>query len=123
MFVTINEKFLKPTPKVILFLSFGLFCFLPTIVLYIIYQPGYALEPGAAPYTFPLASYLIGLTFYVSKFPERCSKSGKFDYLLSSHQIHHVFVVIGILFSFAECFDVYRTRLAFVCPDELPATV
>lgn len=85
MFITIKERFLKPIPKVILFVIFGAFCLVPTITLYFVYEPEYALHPGLAPYSWSIMFYLIGMTFYVSKFPERCSKSGKFDIWLSSH--------------------------------------
>ena len=34
MFITMNPTFLQPVPKMILFTSFGLFNFVPTITLY-----------------------------------------------------------------------------------------
>lgn len=40
--------------------------------------------------------YATGAAFYVSRFPERC-KPGAFDVAGHSHQIFHVFVVLGAL--------------------------
>jgi len=117
IFVTINATFLKPVPKAILFISFGVFCMIPTITLYIINDSEYGLKPGLAPFSWSTMFYLIGLTFYVTKFPERVSKTGRFDILFSSHQIHHICVLVGVTIAFAESFEVYEKRLQFVCPD------
>lgn len=85
MVVTLKPTFLKPTPKAILFLGFGVFCIIPTVTLYILNDSEYGLAPGLDPFTWSSLSYLVGLTFYMSKFPERVSKNGRFDILFSSH--------------------------------------
>lgn len=36
--------------------------------------------------------YLIGLAFYITRFPE-CKYPGKFDFAFSSHNIWHIFVL------------------------------
>lgn len=38
--------------------------------------------------------YLIGITLYTTRFPERCNK-GMFDIIGSSHQLFHIFVLLG----------------------------
>lgn len=85
MIVTLNPAFLKPTPKAILFTSFGFFCLIPTLVLYIIDDPEYGMDPGVAPLSWSILSYVIGMTFFLSRFPERFSKTGRFDILFNSH--------------------------------------
>ena len=79
MIVTMFPTFLSPKPKAILFMSFGAFCLIPTIMLYILYDPAYGMHPGLDPFTWSSLFYLIGLTFYVTKFPECKSKTGRFD--------------------------------------------
>ena len=79
------STFLKPTPKAILFISFGVFCAVPTITLYILDDSANGLKPGLAPFSWATLSYLVGMTFYMTRFPERLSKTGRFDILFSSH--------------------------------------
>lgn len=100
MVVTVKTTFLRPTPKAILFISFGLLCMIPTILLYFIYTPEMGLPPKTQPYSWPILFYLLGLLFFMSKVPERYSKTGQFDYFFSSHQIHHLCVIGGVLISF-----------------------
>ena len=118
MFVTMNPTFLKPLPKIILFSSFGLFNFVPTLVLYSLNDKEYGLKPSMAPFTWSSLTYLVGMCFFASKFPERFSKSGRYDIFPSSHNIHHLCVLVGLTFSLLEGFDVYEQRLAFECPNE-----
>jgi len=70
MIVVMNPTFLAPRPKAYLFISFAAFCFVPTLTLYIINDPNNGLEPGLDPFTWSSLMYLIGLSFFVSKFPE-----------------------------------------------------
>ncbi|KAL2465560.1 Heptahelical transmembrane protein 1 [Abeliophyllum distichum] len=57
-------------------------------------------------------SYLIGTMFYVSRIPERW-KPGWFDLAGHSHQIFHVFVIMGALahYGAAQIFLRYRSRM------------
>ena len=118
MWVTMNPTFLKIGPKVALFSGFGIFCFVPTIVLYALDDKEYGLEPTMAPFTWSTLFYLIGMTFFAAKFPERMSKTGRFDMFPQSHNIHHICVLVGLAFSLIEGFEVYEQRLNFVCPDQ-----
>ena len=118
MVVTMYPTFLKPIPKAILFSSFGLFCLVPAITLYVIDDHENGLKPGLDPFTWSTMFYAIGLTFFVTKFPERQSKTGRFDILFSSHQIHHICVLFGVTIAFLESFEVYQKRLNFTCPSD-----
>jgi len=60
------------------------------------------------------ASYLGGLVIYTSKWPEKC-KPGKFDIFGHSHQIWHVCVLLGIVFTYFGAFDNYYTRMEIPC--------
>eukprot|EP00210_Caulerpa_lentillifera_P006238 g5959.t1 len=54
-------------------------------------------------------SYLGGAGFFVSRVPERF-KPGAFDILLHSHQIFHIFVVIGAYIHFQAVKDLMQWR-------------
>lgn len=41
--------------------------------------------------------YVIGLIFYATRIPERFSKTSRFDLIGSSHQIWHIFTLIGAI--------------------------
>ncbi|KAI9197057.1 hemolysin-III related-domain-containing protein [Polychytrium aggregatum] len=60
--------------------------------------------------------YLTGAVFYVLRFPER-ALPGKFDLLLHSHQIWHVFVMTAAYVSFQGLLHLMEWRLnQGVCP-------
>ncbi|GER51600.1 adiponectin receptor protein [Striga asiatica] len=61
-------------------------------------------------------SYLLGTTFYVGRFPERW-RPGWFDLAGHSHQIFHVFVVLGALahYGAARIFLIYRPGIGIAC--------
>lgn len=42
--------------------------------------------------------YAIGIFFYATNYPEKCDRRGTFDYFGSSHQLWHIFTIIGGLF-------------------------
>ncbi|KAL9224428.1 hypothetical protein vseg_000459 [Gypsophila vaccaria] len=98
--------------RAILFVSMGLFGIIPAVHACILNRTNprrnltLAYEGGMA------LSYLIGTGFYVSRIPERW-KPGWFDLVGHSHQIFHVFVVIGALthYGAALVFMEYRNRV------------
>ena len=53
--------------------------------------------------------YIFGAILYILRFPEKKFK-GKFDYIGSSHQLFHVFVLLGALFHFFGSLDAYKYR-------------
>jgi len=65
-------------------------------VVHVAYSHGW-LE--VVPWLGILGLYAAGLAFYVSRFPE-CVAPGRFDYVLSSHQLWHVFIVLAALQTF-----------------------
>jgi len=60
------------------------------------------------------ASYLGGLVIYAFKLPERWNP-GKFDIVGHSHQIWHICVLLGIIFTYIGSFNNYYTRLEIPC--------
>ena len=54
-------------------------------------------------------SYIFGAILYILRFPEKKFR-GKFDYIGSSHQLFHVFVLLGALFHFFGSLDAYIFR-------------
>lgn len=59
-------------------------------------------------------SFLVGVVFYARQVPERCFP-GHFDYIGHSHQIWHVFVVVGFAFQYWMVRDLLRIQHAW-CP-------
>jgi len=51
--------------------------------------------------------YALGLAFYLTRFPES-TWPGKFDHLLHSHQIWHVFVVAATYVHYFNCIHIYN---------------
>lgn len=84
------------TFRAVLFASMGLFGLVPAIHASIINWSNPRRNLSIA-YELTMAlSYLIGAGFYVSRVPERW-RPGWFDFVGHSHQIFHVFVVMGAL--------------------------
>ena len=59
-------------------------------------------------------SYILGGIIYISRLPEK-RYPGKFDYFGSSHQLFHIFVVIGALFHYLGSLDAYYFRFENLC--------
>jgi adiponectin receptor len=60
------------------------------------------------------ASYLIGVAIYISRVPERFYP-GKFDFIGSSHNIWHLFVLIAALFHYLGSLETFHVRQALTC--------
>ncbi|EPY29478.1 adiponectin receptor [Strigomonas culicis] len=54
--------------------------------------------------------YGVGVVFYISGFPES-RYPGHFDYLLSSHQLWHYFVLMAALVHYFNCLGMYQAWL------------
>lgn len=85
MVVTVKSHFMKPKNRAILFSAFGVSVLIPTVGLTFWHDPKYTLEPNLLPFSWTLISYLVGMIVYISKVPEKYSKTGRFDYFGSSH--------------------------------------
>jgi adiponectin receptor len=59
-------------------------------------------------------SYLTGVAIYISRVPERFYP-GKFDFIGSSHNIWHLFVLSAALFHYLGSLFVYHTRQSLTC--------
>lgn len=116
MVVTVKSAFLNSINKAILFTSFGVSVLIPTAGLAFWKDPRYTLEPNLLPYSWAALAYIIGMIIFVTKVPERYSKSGRYDFFGSSHQIFHVLVLLGIGITFYDSYNVYLDRLNFTCP-------
>ncbi|CAN4113059.1 unnamed protein product [Withania somnifera] len=98
--------------RAILFMSMGFFGLIPAIHAVILKWD----EPErniTLAYELAMAlSYLIGTMFYITRIPERWMP-GFFDLAGHSHQIFHVFVILGALshYGAAQVFLEYRSRL------------
>ncbi|XP_010241589.1 PREDICTED: heptahelical transmembrane protein 1-like [Nelumbo nucifera] len=98
--------------RALLFVSMGLFGIIPAIHAIVVNWS----EPQRAitlAYESAMAlSYLIGTFFYVSRIPERW-KPGWFDLAGHSHQIFHVFVIMGAMahYGAALIFVEWRDRV------------
>lgn len=98
--------------RALLFVSMGLFGLVPAIHALVLNWSDphrnitLAYESGMA------LSYLVGTMFYVCRIPERW-RPGWFDLAGHSHQIFHVFVVMGALahYGAAQIFLKYRSRM------------
>jgi len=85
MFITVKSSFDSPSKRALLFTAFGASVLVPKVGLELWKDEQYTLEPNLAPFGIAIGAYLIGMFFYVSKVPERFSKTGRFDYFGSSH--------------------------------------
>lgn len=98
--------------RAVLFMSMGFFGLVPAVHAVILNWD----EPErnvTLAYELAMAlSYLIGTMFYVTRIPERW-RPGFFDLAGHSHQIFHVFVILGALshYGAAQVFLEYRSRL------------
>lgn len=98
--------------RAVLFMSMGFFGLIPAVHAVILNWD----EPErniTLAYELAMAlSYLIGTMFYVTRIPERW-RPGFFDVAGHSHQIFHVFVILGALshYGAAQVFLEYRSRL------------
>lgn len=64
------------------------------------------------------ASYLGGLYVYTVRCPERYHP-GKYNVCGQSHQIWHVMVVLGIIFTYMMALETYEMRKSCMCPSLL----
>jgi len=79
--------------RVLLFITFGVFGFIPTCHYILRFGFEHAFTAGATQYLILVAAlYVIGAGLYAARIPERLAP-GLFDIWFQSHQLFHVFVV------------------------------
>jgi len=122
-FVSLTEKIHQPEynkAKSIMYGALGIFAAVPGIHLVYLNMTASGINDNldflpSTPYYLSMGlSYLGGLAIYASKFPEKCCP-GKFDLWGSSHQIWHLCVLGGIIFTYLGAFDNYYTRIQIPC--------
>ncbi|XP_011078413.1 heptahelical transmembrane protein 1 [Sesamum indicum] len=98
--------------RALLFVSMGLFGLIPAIHALVLNWDDPHRNVTLAYEGIMALSYLIGTVFYISRIPERW-RPGWFDLTGHSHQIFHVFVVMGALahYGAAQIFVTYRSRV------------
>lgn len=99
-----------------MFISLGLSAGIP--IFYIKYfadqryvDPNYTIVPWVV----GGAIYIGGAIFFIARIPERFYPK-TFDLLGSSHNIHHMTVLIGCVVHFNEALNCYNRRKEIVCP-------
>ncbi|XP_057768007.1 heptahelical transmembrane protein 1-like [Salvia miltiorrhiza] len=99
--------------RALLFVSMGLFGLFPALHALVLNWRDPHRDLILAYESAMAASYLLGTLFYVTRVPERWLP-GRFDLAGHSHQIFHVFVLVGALahYAAAQVFFTYRTRTA-----------
>lgn len=120
---TLIPQFEKPELRKVrglMFIFLGLSTMFPFVYIYNFADPRYILEEGLiAPWLLGGAAYIGGACFFITRFPERYFKV-RFDLIGSSHQLHHVGVLLGCAIHLNEALNLYINRKQKVCPIELP---
>ena len=100
----------------ILFLIFGISAGIPIIQMTFFKNTikGYGLGPKILNWFFGGLSYIIGALLYINRFPEKYFP-GIFDFYGASHQIFHIFVIIGVIFHYIASLEAYYYRINMVC--------
>ncbi|KAL0333986.1 UNVERIFIED_CONTAM: Heptahelical transmembrane protein 1 [Sesamum angustifolium] len=98
--------------RALLFVSMGLFGLIPAVHALVLNWDDPHRNVTLAYEGIMAMSYLIGTVFYITRIPERW-RPGWFDLTGHSHQIFHVFVVMGALahYGAAQIFVTYRSRV------------
>ena len=118
VYVFISEKLTTIPRRLSFFVIFGITCYMPVYLIKVWHDPKYMMDPTEGNCFYSILTYLVGGVFYGTRFPECCSRTGKFDILGASHQIFHVFVFLAIYYSIYSLNELYLQRLEFVCPSQ-----
>ena len=86
MIVSAKPGLLNSFPRKSAFFSiFFIVNFMPITMIWVWYDPRYMLNPDPGFCAIPIYCYAGSKVFYLSMFPECCSRTGKFDILGASH--------------------------------------
>lgn len=114
-YVSMAKTFQQPkyrTHRALLFVVFGLCGIIPCIHVVGMNGLKHSFTEGQMQWLVTMgALYIIGAVFFMTRFPE-CIWPGKFNLVLQSHQIFHVFVVAAALFQTYAMFNLRQNRLA-----------
>jgi len=114
IFTILSSDFSKPHKRAfrgVLFILFGITTGIPVVHMTFFGDTIRGYQPGAKfdNWYYGGISYIFGAILYILRFPEKKFR-GKFDYIGSSHQLFHVFVLLGALFHFFGSLDAYQYR-------------
>lgn len=109
MITTLFPKFTSPPLRVTMYLFFGFSFVAPMVFLSYNYDPSIALPPDWLKLSWVGGIYLIGTSLYLTKVPERWLK-GQVDYFGSSHNIFHVLILVALVISMKDQWQLYRER-------------
>ena len=116
-YISIKDKYFQPQYhkfKGLLFLIFGISAGLPVIHLRVLGANGFEIEYNFTMWYIGGISYIVGALIYVLKFPERFSP-GSFCIFGHSHQIFHIFVLVGVFTHYIACLETYNYRTDYSC--------
>ena len=116
MFLTMKPKYSTPLARTSVFFCLAVSFLAPLIFGCIYFNPENSLPPDFGHLFLVAGIYAVGIFFYISKYPERLSKNGKFDYIGSSHNIWHVFILVALSLDITYCWQLYKRRKLFICP-------
>lgn len=116
--VTMSESFHRNELRWLrgcVFLTFGLLGVVPFVHALTLNEAAQFMYGGC--YMVAMAaSYIIGVQIYINRIPERFY-SGSFDMLGNSHNIWHLFVLMGAFFHYCGCLELYWMRAEADCLD------
>lgn len=70
---------------------------------------------SAFPWAFGGALYILGAIIYMLKIPEKC-RPHKHDFVGSSHQIFHFFIIVAVLVHYNASINMFHNRQLYQCP-------
>lgn len=102
-----------------MFISLGLSSGIPVFYIKYFADQRYV-DPNftIVPWVVGGAIYISGAIIFIARIPERFYPK-TFDLLGSSHNIHHVTVLIGCVVHFNEALNCFNRRKEIVCPVNL----
>jgi len=116
-----NKPYFRPY-RAGMFIALGISAAFPFVYLQnapASYKPYVLPSWDVMPWLYGGIAYIVGAVIFALRIPERWYPY-KFDLLGSSHNIHHVCVVIGLAIHFNDAMRLYIDRKEFVCPIEVP---
>lgn len=112
--VSMDKKFQLPkyrTHRAALFLVFGLVGLIPCVHTVVVRGIDHSFSEGQMQWLVLMGLvYVTGTVFFMTRFPE-CVWPGKFNLVLQSHQIFHVFVVAAALIQTYAIYNMKNNRL------------
>jgi channel protein (hemolysin III family) len=117
-FLSLLEFFSRPqfnTIRIFTFIGFGAFCVVPTAhMLFLHSLSSEAVSSFLWVQLLEVGLYLGGAMILLFRIPERWYP-GLFDWVGSSHQLWHIFVILGAVSHYKMCLDQFEYRQQHMC--------